>query len=426
MKHWIPKRRDQRHSTPKPSSRRCRARRLAFEHCEDRCLLSGNPLTTEAVSISPVQEGGFITVNANSFLLNGANDFLLEDVSFSSLTVEPLLVDQWNFIRAAGISRLDFRVAPEALPDDAGSNITISTVSQQIDVTVPVHGISITDTTDDAGFDQSLNSPSSEPQVQKSFVEPANDSISGNDENVKTLEVASSAATNNRLTKNKPTSNRPTSNETDTSQDLADETAELLAITLPVQVITNQPTEGGAIEVAQAVASTQRAYETQLSALIASNLDRDGFLPTSAPPRAQPVVAELARAVVFETVAQHDVFQVGSAEQAAEDRRVEPPQATPTAYAPVSAQRNDSPANRTGNSRTGDSPTGLSLSAKELAERMEDEQSSAQAATFAQWPTLATVITGYLLIERRSPSAAQMVQTPPRRQHGRQGQKPAK
>ncbi len=212
-----------------------------------------------------------------------------------------------------------------------------------------------------------------------------------------------------------------------------DEPIQIAAFTLPSD--NSALREGGALEVAAAVNTTRRAYESQLSAVIASNLNRDGILPATAPARAQPVVAELARMVAFETVGLQPHVRPDKTVQASDDQPIEPSQTTPATLQPVAAHLEDAPIFRTVTDKATSDETATKTSkavshvgktTTNLAERIDNEHQAARVTNFAEWPVLATVIAGYLLIERRSPQAIQAVQTPPRRQRLLKPQTPTK
>ncbi len=414
MKRWLPKRYDRRHATVSPSRHASRARRLAFERCEDRRMLSGSSLTTEVANTSFAGEGGFLTVNTSSYLLNSVNNFLPDAYSFSQPTARLGLSAQWHLIGAdQQIIASDF------------------TSLFEYDISRPVFSA---DTTNDLGFDALFpaslgdEDTSSIASTIGSSISPSHPDLNLSDVQVlkpllPTIEVNDPLVDENIIVDERQdtlANNRP---------GLPGNTAKLLVIEQPIQILTSpryaseaDQHEGGALEVAVAVHTTQRAYETQLSAVITSNLNRDGMLPTTVPMRVQPVIAELARAVAFETVALEETVQTSTAAKITEGPFIEAIQATPPALKPVAAQLRVRPVFRPTaveattvettarvsiSSRTGEDPSA------NLAERVENDQQTAWAMNFSQWPILATVIASYLLIERHSPQATQTVQTSP-------------
>jgi|GEM_PF-6876902 len=229
-------------------------------------------------------------------------------------------------------------------------------------------------------------------------------------------------------------------NKIDDSSGLPGKTSRMLVIDESIQISSSQiaanqleQREGGALGVFAAVITTQRAYESQLAEVIARNLDRDGTLPKLAQPQAQPLVAELARAIAFETMEPQRLVQADATEHVITDEGqfADPPQATPAVLEPApvpasvtSVGYHSLPEHRAIRETTG--KLGSSHSANTKAGehiaipsgRVDDEQAAAHAVTYATWPLLATTIAaGYLIIERQQQSDATTVQMPPRRQH---------
>jgi len=188
--------------------------------------------------------------------------------------------------------------------------------------------------------------------------------------------------------------------------------------------------EGGAIEVTMVVDTTQQAYETQLSAVIASNLDRNGLLPVPVPPHAQPLFPELARSVAFEMAEQHSVSAAREAEQAMHRHRAGALQICLTALEGPSAQlRETSAHSRISSAGATSVEVATAIKAAAIAaalagapdeqpiglqEPAEDDQQAAHATTFAQWPLLATAVASYLLVDRRTQNVARTEATPSR------------
>ena len=384
MKRWIPARHDRRHAALAPASRRCRARRLAMERCEDRRMLSGSSLTTEFVNVSLVGEGGFLAVNTSGFLLTDANNFLFDADSFGQPTTRFGLSTQWQ-------------------PTGVGQQIIVPNYSSTFDNEA---ASSIAPTIGPALYDFDL---SGKQVLDVRVLTSGEDDLSSDNEKI--------------LVDNPPYA------RANDSPGLQGKTTKFLVNEDSIQIVASlrnsdrrDQREGGTLEVAAVVLTTQRAYETQLSAVIVSNLNRDGMLPTTAPTLRQPVVAELARAVAFETIGLRTEVQAVEATQMTEGPLVEP---TPSTLEPVATLQHVPSLRHPSatETMTGETTANTSTisgrsedSATYLAERVENEQQAAQAIHFAQWPTLATLITGYLLIEHRSPQAAETVQMPPRRQ----------
>ncbi len=395
MKRLNRKRHDQRHSKVYLSSGRCHARRLAFERCEDRRMLSGISFTTN-VSLVPIQsEGGFLTVNTNGFFSTTANNFLSDADSFNQPLDVFALTYQWQLINTGQL----LGAAADTTGNEAASSFATPTLRPTL-----------------------LDFDLSDTLVLEPPISSTGNSVTQDKEIIDVDDLHD--------------------NFSNDAPGLPGKTLKPLVIEDPIQIGTIPPNsdefeqrEGGALEVAAMVNTTQRAYETQLSAAIVHNLNRDGMLPTTAPTPTRPVVAELARAIAFETLGQQQGNQTGEMNRATSGQLREPTQATPQKIEPVSVQLRVTPAGRTSTEKAESNESSTQVyaashvgedSAAYLAERIENEQQAAQIATFAQWPTLATVIAGYLLIERRSPKSAQTVQTPPRRQRRRQHQTPVR
>ena len=379
-----------------------RGRRLAFERCEDRRMLAGTALVAN-VSLAPVaNEGGFITVSTNGFLRTSANDFSSDAISFNRSFGDFTLFDFGNVISFDQVlGTLD------AAGDSSG--ITHGNIASSIASTTA--GPTTGPTTGPLYYDFDLSD---------SLVLPkTGESVTVNDDINIPVNIPVENILENIL--DEPAVDTPGLSGGTVKPLVIDEPIQIAAFTLPS--VNSMLHEGGALEVAAAVHTTQRAYESQLSAVIASNLNRDGVLPATAPVRAQPVVAELARMVAFETVEQQAV-RTGETVQTADDLRIDPAPTTPATLQPVSAQLDSAPALRNSASeatsndrviRTTQAFLHDETTSPNLAERIDNEHQAARVTTFAEWPVLATVIAGYLLIERRSPQAAPTVQTPPRR-----------
>ena len=374
-----------------------RARPLAFERCEDRRMLAGTAIVAD-VSLAPVaNEGGFITVSANGFLRTSANDFFSDAVFFNGSFGDFTLFDFGNVISFDQVlGTLD--------ADGDSSGITHGDIASSI--ASPAIGPVAGPTAGPLHYDFDLS---------ESLVLPTTgDSTLANVEADSPLEKVL----------DEPSVDTPGLSGGTVKPLVIDEPIQVAGFTLPS--VHSSRREGGVLAVATAVHTTQHDYESQLSAVIANNLNRDGKLPTTAPVRAQPVVAELARMVAFETVEQQQAIRTNEAVQAVDDHRIDSAPASPVMLQPVSAQLDTGPALRISASEaTSDEQATHATHAiphdeptsPNLAERIDNEQQAARVATFAEWPVLATVITGYLLIERRSPQAVRAAQVPPRRRN---------
>jgi len=201
--------------------------------------------------------------------------------------------------------------------------------------------------------------------------------------------------------------------------------------------------EGGSLNIASVVHATQNAYETQISALIADNLDRDRALPSVGLQHARPVSAELARMVTFE-VAHHRSSDETAAEVEATEFEATELEATEASSKPKPIKR---PATKLGSvsietadqqevqlakqienaaaaaSGIDGSGTDIHLTSIDAAdqhdfrrgERLENKQREVSLVAFAEWPVLASVVTSYLIFEYRKPAAGKVEKKPRRR-----------
>ena len=362
MKRWLLGRRQQRldgrHAAISPSANRCHARNLAFERCEDRLVLSGTPLTLDATPLT-TQESGFITINSSVLIQGNTNNFLMDADNFNQIAGDVRVIDVDNSVGFGLQTPVDTPVDLPRINFDSAGNESLTV---------------------DDGTGNNLPDTVNDPPGLKGL---------------------------------KP---------------------QLLVIDEPIFLGSPSSAdirdlrEAGSLEVATTVATTQRAYESKLSMVVASNLDRDGVLPPRAPLQAQPLVAELARTVVFETANQGDMAVDNEAKYP-----VQSPLDSPSvrndpvsALLPASSARYETSPDHEHSTPTAGvanrTPTlrlGLSAENSEQAlippERLDDKRLDAHATTFAQWPTLATVVASYLLIERNRPGDTQAVQSPPRR-----------
>jgi len=417
-----------------------RARRLAFEHYEDRRMLSGTSFTVDLSPAPLASEGGFLAISSvNGFLQTDVNNFLFDSDadSFGLSTSRYTRFAAW-FDLGDVVSLREFSVPLDAtfplnLPLNTVRDTEINSTSQN---RLKVRTFSAAGRFHE-GSGIGSNSNASKP-ITRAEGKPL---FSGFD-----FDLLDTLTQNPLLPKTKgdislkdnvnasvdlPVDNLPDNfpeGPTGDPPGLGGKTAKLLVIDEPIQLaafslpaVDSTKQEGGTLEVAAAVHTTQHAYESQLSAVIASNLDRNGILPATAPTRVQPVVAELARMVAFETVGQQPVVRADNSVQTTDSPRMTPAQTTPMTQQTISAQLDNTPTHRTSASKVArDVPAThtsfpaflpASETTSNLAERIEAEQIehgelAARVTTFAEWPVLATVIAGYLWIERRSPQQA--------------------
>ncbi|NOZ40284.1 MAG: hypothetical protein GXP24_08675 [Planctomycetes bacterium] len=425
MKRWIRKRHDQRHSTLSPSSRRCRARRLAFERCEDRRMLSGNsPVAHVSLALS-AGEGGFITVSANSFLQTNANNFLFDAGSLNQTIGDFTLLDIGQTVSFG-----EPLVTSGAASDfDLDSSAPVFTVNRTNDLGIDSPFPAFLGNETSGNEANSSIAPTFGPTIGPSLYDLDLTDVQAQEPLLPTTGNSDALDDKNTLAEDH------TNAQTDGPPGLQGKTTQLLVIEDPIQIVSSPlntdrsgQREGGALEVATAVHNTQQAYETQLSAVIAHNLDRNAVLPTTVATPARPVVAEIARAVAFETLGQQRVISTGEIDRVKVQPLRESTEVTSPRLNPVAAQLRTTPADSTAAvNATIDATTQSSRAlrsakgtAANLVERIENEQQSAQIANFAQWPTLATVIASFLLIEtRRSHVAPPTEQLPLRRERRR-------
>ncbi len=356
MKRWTKKRRDHQHTQARPKSRGSRARRLAFERCEDRIVLSGSSLTVQFVGLPNAGDGGFLAFDSSRFLQTKENDFLLDANGFS-----PTM----NFF-------------------DLGNLVS-----------------------DNIGGESDLSGPKTLGPIV-----PADDAIATQDDGVN--QNASSE-----------------DSQDDALPGLSGKTSRFSVINDSIQIVayrsstaTSAKREGGTLEVAIAINTTQRAYETQLAAIVVHNLNHDETLPVAAPHRMQPIVAELARAVVFETLGQQPAISTGEVDHVTSEQLLQTTQIAPLTSETVSLRQDISQAHYSTTRKViaeesathdDEKPTLNGKSHANFAERVDDEQQAAFASTYAQWPALAAVIAGYLMVDRSVASTETSVQKPLRR-----------
>ncbi len=343
----------------------CHWRQLAFQQCEDRRLLSSSSLVGTGVFTPMPEVGGFLTVSTDGLLNRGASNLL-----FDGSVQEP-------FAGAVLWESLDFSAGMHSFDNDQSELGGIPADSPTINQPV-------------------LPRDSTEKPVSE------------------TPEDAPTGANNNGshpIVLEDPPEIFPT----EVLAGLPAQSARILVIDEPLPIaerglnsLNVTPGDGGTLEVAAAVATTQRAYQSQLYAATASRLDRGEALPVALPQPIQPPSSELAHAVADTPTGKRNTF-------------IESEPAPPRGSLEPLSLRLHFPSSESAVSHENESEdTAQHTSATEtkskgnLAERVENENQAGHATTFAQWPTLAAVVAGYLLIERSSPPVNSTVQTPPR------------
>lgn len=453
MKRWLQKYLRWRKPTSRPKSPR-RRRLFSVERCEDRQLLSGTQLELSFVQPAPTTtySGGFISLNADGWLLADANDFVIAggaaDQSFKQLaqpSFHGFVVRDFDLSNLA-FDGIDPQVA-EYVPQVAmptASRIDAEGSIAGLQNTLPLVVTSqVTDTGPVAGkAASSASSGSSLPVVQEILTSQVYGPV---------FDEATYYIDPPELSE-PPTLSTPAENFTPTvveevyeeppreapavtSPGLAGQTPQLQIIDEPVQLASNLPEideresrEGGSLPVLSVVTAAQRAYEEQLTAVVANNLDRDGELPSATPQPIRPIVAELAREVVFQmAMPQHETHD-GEQQPAADELHRKPSQTS--AADPGRSVSNDSRIAADFSERStrkdvidvafqdieeAETNEQAEHAAAAIAKRIDGDRKQARATVFAHWPVAAGVVVSYLLIDRRSSSAVAAVQTPPRR-----------
>lgn len=442
---WFRQRRDRSQTKVRPSSRFRRARRLSMERCEDRRMLSGNNSGFELSAVTPGESGGFLSFEG-AHLFPASSDTLLVAQPTSGRVLgidiagnffsfdqgrQPNLsvFGENNTIRAWGASNNLFKFEPldvSPTANDIGSRYTIGVTNFAeiaiVDQLVP--------TTNDAPATylspslELLNGfPRSAPldlDVSLTVDPPAID---------ETLQDSEDLDGSPTLSPELPLEN---------SVSGSGEPPRLLVIDEPIQILASQDKgsrkpsdEGGVIQVFAAVAETQQAFETKLASAVVERLNEADVLPAIPARESQPVVAQLARAVAFETVSYQPSPQGNPTSLPTDDAPVET-QELPTdlnssvsngGKPPAGVSMQDSISTSTKTTReeytSRDVTDGVAHEASRVpTERIDQEHDKTLASTFATWPVLASVVASYLLVERHPHNREESVQTPPRRQRG--------
>ncbi len=437
MRRWFKIRRDRRHKSARAASPFRRARQLSVERCEDRHLLAGNALTLDVSPTTPTLTGGFLALDTSSLIHTSSNDFVVGDAVFAR-NLDVTTTSGLQFF--GGIDyRLGADVLVEATQTPQVDPIVVAT-EQVLNRPTEFAEIAILEPptllTNDAA--SAYLQPSMQPldlDLQRPLVEvetpllvepPVN--IDTTDFHTPTTDGALAADTFDDNTVVGNAVQEPVDQPFPDAPGISGKTAQLEVIDDVIQLVgyeqqttTRDTAEGGAIQVASAIASTQRAYETQLSATIVRKLNDDATLPTAPTPQRQPVLAELARAVAFETVSYQRSASHTAHEQSVE---VETPSEPETATADsdlLSADdktREDSSAESAVaqlDARHDPFVVEHNEPRRRPAERIDDESDSTVTSIFTRWTALISIVASYLLIERRPRSPENTVQTPPRR-----------
>lgn len=460
MKRWLQKHLRRRKPTSRPKSSR-RRRLLSVERCEDRQLLSGTQLDLSFVQPAPTTtySGGFISLNADGWLLSDANDFVVAggsdfvvargaaDLSFEQLSRPSF---QGFVVRDFDLSNLAFdgidpQIAAHVpqITTPTASRINVAGSGAGLQNTLPlVVTNQVTDTGPVASkAASSASSGSSLPVVQEILTSqvyrPVFDETTYYIDPPELSEPPSLSTPAENFTPavvEEVYEDPPREEPAVTSPGLAGKTPQLQIIDEPVQLAGNLPEideresrEGGSLPVLSFVTAAQRAYEEQLTAVVANNLDRDGDLPSATPQPIRPIVAELAREVVFQmAMPQHETHE-GEHQPAADELHRKPSQtsAADTGRSVSNDSRIDTdfsePSTRNDvidvafkDIEEAETNEQAEHAAAATAKRIDGDRKQARATVFAHWPVAAGVVVSYLLIDRRS-STISAVQTPPRR-----------
>ncbi len=404
-------------------------------------MLAGNTLTWDVSPITPTVAGGFISLDPKSLIQANAHDFVIADGAFArNLDVTPsdglLLFDGIDYRLEADAS-IELTPTPRVDPIVAVAEQVLAEPTEFAEIAILNPTIPVTNEAPLTYFQpssQPLDLDPQLPQVEVSLPAPVETPVS-----IETP-TADSALAGDTL-KDVHFEDNPTEAPADEpfpdAPGLAGKTAKLEVIDDVIQLVsaderasTRDAAEGGAIQVFAAIASTQRAYETQLSETVAGKLDDNEPLPTSPTPARRPVLAELARAVAFETVS----YRTGAANPSSAQPTGSESDALQTVPAELETERPDADSLSTADNTSEDSSqrslatqldAGTDVIASENiepkrrpTERIDDEADSTVTSVFTRWTALISVVASYLLIERRPRSAETTVQTPPRRRRG--------
>lgn len=395
-----------------------RRRRLSFEQFEQRLTLSGSPVVGDA----PTADGGFLVFDVGDFLSTSTIDFSEDSLGPFDFDLGPVLdvtiqtqspignvVMQRDQITtsAAGVTSAfaNFTLNREeefsvnfdggerhslTIPDapvnsssdlsndsDDDSDGLVDADATLVPTGVAGRGVLVTDV---AAGQESLLTP--DDSVDKS--NPTSDTSDLSDEGNKTEQTSVSVEEGLAEISTEVTADPleqlvrwPSSKRSDSIYLPHEETADELA----------ESSEGGPIKVTQAVVEAQRAYETKVFAAVAAQLDEQDFLAQPAPPVEQPLSAELARSMAFESL---------ELEPSSDPARLNDSSA-PSAMLPPTSFDEDP------------------LASKPAMDEEPTDDEPADALAFAQWPLLYSATVGAVLVGTRRRTRTGTAQLPPRR-----------
>jgi hypothetical protein len=370
-------------------------RRLSFERCEPRLTLSG--------------DGGFVLFDLSDYLSPGGNDFVLVSNSDQVVHTNNLGIPRSTLMLSSSNAALDVATSFDGGSRPYSANppldvIQLPTSSQVGDAYLGDNGQKDQQTWGDIkpgdrdvrdvineylSTDSALAAEGPESSYKPADLVPSvGDTVSKSaslvgsaGEELVTIEgeLAHSAIAPSRAEMTETPALLPI-----TAQDalrLGKQSVELELAHYGAE------SEGGAIEVSLAVAQTQRAYEAEVFAEVAAQLEGKVALAENALPKAEPLIGELARAVVFEMAGQDSTDEEALPRSAVHD----PSAALPADQNAVAA-------------------------AVIKDEREQDEASRSWA--FAQWPLFFSATLGLALVGNRRWRQPEAALQPPRR--GRQ------
>ncbi|MEM8946434.1 MAG: hypothetical protein AAGD11_14780 [Planctomycetota bacterium] len=416
MKRWIQRRHDSR---PQPADRYRRARRLAIERCEDRCMLSGTTLDTEFVSLTSGGAGGFIALDTSAWLLSGSSNSLVGDFAFDLSGQVTPAVDQQVFAN----NQLDVPSIKLSVPLYVGTN---STSGDAVPRVAPSDGDAVLKVvpTDDAKSIAKLPElpQAIPPSLPTAPGDPATESYQSPTPGPNSPRELTDPTSEKSLDFRPPWDYDDALDIVDVPNDstvdppgLTGKTAVMRLIDDPIIIIDENSAsryddQGGTLPIFDAVATAQRDYETQLLAAVAQKLDRDDVLPARISPTSppQPVAADLARVVAYEAFDRRSGGQVNAEEPTADPTAVDfdnvpTEMSTPTVDRSSESSVGVEPAPTTVSKRANNHANGtVQQVARPIAspsdpshyaptERIDNERETAYAAAFSEWPLLASV-----------------------------------
>ena len=440
MIHWFRERHDRARTKPRPSPLFRRARRLTIERCEDRRMLSGNGSVFELSAVTPATEGGFFELNGAQVSSSRSDSFLIAAPT-SSITLD---FGQTSF------SGFDRELQPDLPVLGVDSNVHIWTASSSVfkfdhvgslpsaELVSSRYTIGGLNLAESAVFDQwtptTNDAPASHLSPTLELVDVSPQSVPLDlDVSLHLDPPALDPAPETRETID-DTATLALELSLESSISGSSESPRLLVINEPILILASHVSktqqrsdEGGAIQVFAAVADTQQAFETQLASAAVERLNEENALPAIPVRQTQPIVAQLARAVAFETVS----YQTTPVQKATVGPYELPTEQNSTVSegvpVPAGVSLQDSLSTSTKTEREASTSRDLtnaepSEPAFAPTERIDQEHETTLATTFASWPVLASVVASYLLVERYPHSREQSVQTPPRRQRNPLGE----